>query len=96
MATATMSKPTVVKSTTDEQTKREATAIYNRLGMSLSAAINVFLHQSIIEGGMPFTPQLPVAPVLAENNPRMIHAKVEEGKLLMPSTWRDVDDDDEW
>lgn len=56
MMTATMSKPVTVKSTTDERTKRDATEVYDRLGMSLSTAINVFLHQSVAVGGMPFTP----------------------------------------
>lgn len=56
MATAAMSKTVTVKSTTDERTKREATEVYDRLGMSLSTAINVFLHQSVAVGGMPFTP----------------------------------------
>lgn len=56
MTTAAIDRKAVVKSTTDERTKREATEVYNRLGMSLSTAINVFLHQSVAVGGMPFTP----------------------------------------
>lgn len=56
MTTAAMCNKAVVKSTTDEETKREATELYGRLGMSLSTAINVFLRQSIAVGGMPFTP----------------------------------------
>lgn len=56
MTTAAMYNKAVVKSTTDEETKREATELYGRLGMSLSTAINVFLRQSIAVGGMPFTP----------------------------------------
>lgn len=56
MTTLTMNHKAVVKSTTDEETKREATELYGRLGMSLSTAINVFLRQSIAVGGMPFTP----------------------------------------
>lgn len=56
MTTATMDRKAVVKSTTDERTKREASEVYSRIGMSLSTAINVFLHQSVAVGGMPFTP----------------------------------------
>lgn len=56
MTTAAMCTKVVVKSTTDEETKREATELYGRLGMSLSTAINVFLRQSIAVGGLPFTP----------------------------------------
>lgn len=58
MTAATYQKA-VVKSTTDEETKRAATDLYARLGMSLSTAINVFLRQSIAVGGMPFTPSDP-------------------------------------
>lgn len=58
MTTATCAKA-VVKSTTDEETKRAATELYARLGMSLSTAINVFLRQSVAEGRMPFTPSDP-------------------------------------
>lgn len=56
MSQAIANKTVTVKSTTDERTKSEATEIYSRLGMSLSTAINVFLHQSVLQGGMPFTP----------------------------------------
>lgn len=56
MTAAATNRKAVVKSITDEKTKREATELYNRLGMSLSTAINVFLHQSVAVGGMPFTP----------------------------------------
>lgn len=56
MATGAICNKAVVKSATDEETKRWATELYARLGMSLSTAINVFLRQSIAVGGMPFTP----------------------------------------
>ena len=46
MTAAATNHKAVVKSITDEKPKREATEVYNRLGMSLSTAINVFLHQS--------------------------------------------------
>lgn len=46
MTAAATNHKAVVKSITDEKPKREATEVYNRLGMSLSTAINVFQHQS--------------------------------------------------
>lgn len=36
------------------ETKREAAKLYADFGLTLSDAINLFLHQSLIEGGLPF------------------------------------------
>lgn len=38
----------------DEQVKSDAEALFGRLGMSLSTAINVFLRQCIAHRGLPF------------------------------------------
>ena len=38
----------------DEELKKEAEELYNRLGLSLSTAINIFLKQSIREQELPF------------------------------------------
>jgi DNA-damage-inducible protein J len=44
---------------TDDQTKVASTALFNRLGITMSEAINLFLRQSIMRGGIPFTLQVP-------------------------------------
>lgn len=38
----------------DSETKKEATAILNDLGLSMSTAINLFLRQIIKNDGLPF------------------------------------------
>lgn len=38
----------------DKETKAKADALFNKLGMNLSTAINTFVQQSICEGRMPF------------------------------------------
>lgn len=38
----------------DSATKKEATAILNDLGLSMSAAINLFLKQVVKRDGLPF------------------------------------------
>lgn len=38
----------------NEETKKQAEIVFEELGMSLSAAINIFLKQSIRENGIPF------------------------------------------
>lgn len=49
-----------VIATVDEDTKIAATELYESMGMSLSTAINVFLHQSVNMDGKPFTSSLPL------------------------------------
>lgn len=39
---------------TDPQVKKEAQQLYASMGMDLSTALNVFLRQSLVEGGIPF------------------------------------------
>ena len=38
----------------EPEVKREATAILDELGLSMSTAMNMFLRAVICEGGMPF------------------------------------------
>ena len=38
--------------------KTTAMSLYEQMGMSLSTAVNVFLAQSVHDGGMPFTPTM--------------------------------------
>jgi addiction module RelB/DinJ family antitoxin len=40
---------------TDDKTKAASTALFDRLGITMSEAINLFLRQSIMRGGIPFT-----------------------------------------
>lgn len=42
----------------DPEVKREASAILDELGLSMSGAVNVFLRAVIREGGMPFDVRL--------------------------------------
>ena len=44
----------------DKRVRQEADALYRSMGLSLSAAINLFLTQSLIQG------KLPIAEVIAE------------------------------
>ena len=44
---------------TDESTKHECGELFNRLGLSMSDAINLFLRQTLLHGGLPFEVKLP-------------------------------------
>ena len=44
---------------TDETTKFQSNEIFQQLGITMSDAINMFLRQSILHGGLPFELKLP-------------------------------------
>lgn len=54
-----MSKTAAISMRVDPQVKSEAESIFGSLGLSLAEAINVFLHKSIMEGGLPFDVRQP-------------------------------------
>lgn len=41
---------------TDQETEQLARDAFESMGMDLSTGINIFLHQVVNDGGMPFTP----------------------------------------
>lgn len=54
-----MAKTATINMRVNPETKSEAEEIYLSLGMTLTEAINVFLHKSIMVGGMPFDVRQP-------------------------------------
>jgi DNA-damage-inducible protein J len=44
---------------TDESTKKQSVEIFQQLGITMSDAINMFLRQSILHGGLPFELKIP-------------------------------------
>ena len=44
---------------TDEETKIQSSRIFRTLGITMSDAINMFLRQSILQGGLPFELKIP-------------------------------------
>lgn len=49
--------PTQVRIDTD--IKKEATALFANLGLDMSGAVNLFLHQCVLHGGLPFAVEIP-------------------------------------
>ncbi len=43
----------------DSEIKKEATALFSRLGLDMSGAVNLFLHQCVLRGGLPFPVEMP-------------------------------------
>ena len=61
------------------------------IGMSPSVAIKAFVHKFCEYGGMPF--ELRREPKINFSNPSIIRAKVIDGKVIVPASWRDDDDE---
>ncbi len=43
----------------DSEIKAQAEALFSRLRLSMSGAVNLFLHQCVLRGGLPFAVELP-------------------------------------
>ena len=59
----------------DEDVKREATELLEGLGLNLSDAMNIFLRQIILVGGLPFSVTYP------NYKPEVVMAMVEAKKI---------------
>lgn len=87
----------------DDAVKGEASRLYESMGLNLSTAVNMFLRQSIVDNGLPFTPkaaQRSLArdtdgyPIVKFNmdDPRIVTPKVVNGGVVLPEGWDDDDD----
>ena len=67
----------------EENLKQQASELFNQLGLDMSSAINVFLRQAVLRGGLPFNVELP------RYKPEVIEA-MEEAKIISrdPNTKR--------
>ncbi len=43
----------------DADIKQQATALFKDLGLDMSGAVNLFLHQCVLRGGLPFPVEIP-------------------------------------
>ncbi len=43
----------------DPETKRKASELFSALGLDMSGAVNLFLHQCILHNGLPFAVEIP-------------------------------------
>lgn len=66
---------TVIRSRIDSSIKQEAQALLERFGLTMSEAIRLFLHQVVIEKGLPFQVKLPKAEALEHD--RWFRSQVE-------------------
>lgn len=59
----------------DKSVKQQASELFAMLGIDMSSAVNVFLRQCIIQGGLPFEVKIP------QYKPEVIEAMEEAKKL---------------
>lgn len=43
----------------DTEIKKQATELFKELGLDMSGAVNLFLHQCVLRGGLPFNIEVP-------------------------------------
>ena len=43
----------------DSDVKKQTLALFGSLGLDMSSAVNIFLHQCILRGGLPFSVEMP-------------------------------------
>ncbi len=59
----------------DENLKKQATELFSQLGLDMSSAMNIFLKQCVMRGGLPFEVAVP------QYKPEIIEA-MEETKRI--------------
>lgn len=59
----------------DEDLKKQAVELFSQLGLDMSSAMNIFLKQCVLRGGLPFKVELP------DYKPEVIEA-MEEAKRI--------------
>lgn len=82
----------------DSNVKKQATALFKGLGMTLSEATNIFLRQSILRGGLPFAVEYPKADKKVEYKPtkELLLAVAEANDISAhPENYKGYDDLDE-
>ena len=59
----------------DENLKKQASELFAQLGMDMSGAMNIFLRQCVLRGGLPFIVELP------QYKPEVLEAMEEAKKI---------------
>ena len=62
---------------TDETIKTQSSELFRQLGITMSDAINMFLRQSIVNGGLPFTPTIEKESAVDNKRMETLHSFLE-------------------
>ncbi|MDR1194406.1 MAG: type II toxin-antitoxin system RelB/DinJ family antitoxin [Peptococcaceae bacterium] len=69
----------------DDNLKEQSEKLFNALGMNFTTAVNVFISQSVREGGIPFSVSTKTDPFYSESNMRVLRESIQaakDGKLI--------------
>lgn len=62
------------------------------LGMSPAAALSLLVERFVEDGGFSFRKDAP-DPRMNWDDPRIVRAQLKDGKVVVPASWRDEDDE---
>jgi len=79
-----MAKIDFIRARVESATKQKAEAIFKKLGLSISEAVNMFYNQVILNRGLPFEVKIPNELTLR------VMKETEEGENL--AKWNSADD----
>lgn len=79
-----MTKMTTVSFRTRQLLKKKAEAVFDDMGISTSAAINMFLAQVVRDKGMPFTPSA------QRKNSSNVEGKDSSGFIALDELWDEL------
>ena len=77
-----MEKTATLNLRVNPNVKQRAEEVLTRLGIPMSTAVNMYLHQISLTGGIPFAVTIPNAPTVLNADlmtSEEIHAKLQEG-----------------
>lgn len=72
----------------DDNLKEKAEILFEELGLNMSTAFNIFIRQSIRQGGIPFEITTQVDPFYSESNMKTLIESIkeaDEGKFVSKS-----------
>ena len=72
----------------DDNLKEKAEILFEELGLNMSTAFNIFIRQSIRQGGIPFEITTQVDPFFRESNIKILQESImeaSEGKFVSKS-----------
>ncbi|MGL4666793.1 MAG: type II toxin-antitoxin system RelB/DinJ family antitoxin [Saezia sp.] len=79
-----MANTTNISIRMDKDLKEQAEKLYGELGMNLTTAFNIFVRQSVRQGGIPFDVTTKTDPFFSESNLQVLRQSIQEaneGKL---------------
>jgi DNA-damage-inducible protein J len=64
----------------DDDLKTRADALFNELGLNMTTAFNIFIRQSVRQGGIPFEITTRTDPFYSEENMKALRQSTQEAK----------------